>query len=699
MQASQTDRTGRLEHEPLFRLVLDTALDAVVVMDCDGLVVEWNAPAEATFGWTRGEAVGRKLAELIVPPALREAHRQGLRRFVDTGRATLLNRRVEITALHRSGREFPVELAIASIRNGGVQLFTAFVRDITDRKAEEARLARRASEGELLYRATQLAAESTSLDEALEACLEIVCQLADWPIGQAFVPDQDNETLVSRVLWCGDPALLAMVRDATKAVRFTPGVGLPGRIWQSGEPHWIADIREDTNFPRLQALGPLGLRGAFGFPIRMRGGTAAVLEFLTKEERAPDPGLLLLVRSVGEQVGRLVDRSQNERLSALGSLLAGVAHELNNPLSIVVGQAQLLQETAPDEKTAARGRMIHAAAERCAKIVRNFLALARRRPPERTLVNLNAIVESALEVLGYGLRSAGVEVELDLAPDVPGSWADGDQLQQMVTNLIVNAEQAMAACEGPRRLRLATRFDAAARRLQLTVADSGPGVPAAIRSRIFEPFFTTKSVGVGTGVGLSLCHGIVGSHGGTVAIAEAPGGGALFKVTLPYVPTGPGTAAAPMAHESAPAPAPRSILIVDDEAEIAQTLAEMLAEFGHRVEIAANGRAALERIDSGDYALVMSDLRMPELDGPALYRALQERDADWPNRMIFLTGDTLSAAAIDFLDKANRPCIEKPFNAADVRRVVAEALAAADSRGQAQVPRPPADQSPSGTNM
>jgi two-component system NtrC family sensor kinase len=657
----------------LLRVLLDTALDAVVVMDGDGMVVEWNASAEATFGWTREEAVGTALAELIVPPGLRQAHRDGISRFLETGKATLLGRRVEVTALHRSGREFPVELAIAQVNIAGARHFTAFVRDITARKDEAARLSRRVFEAELLYRATQLAAESTSLDEALEGCLEIVCQLADWPIGQALVPDAANETLVSRVLWCADPALAATVRAATNAVRFTRGVGLPGRIWQSGEPQWV-DIRQTGNFPRRPALEPVGLISAFGFPIRMRGGTAAVLEFLTSEDRAPDAGLLLLVRSVGEQVGRLFDRSQSERMSAMGSLLAGVAHELNNPLSIVVGQAQLLQETATDEKTAARGARIRTAAERCAKIVRTFLAMARRRPPERSLVDLNAIIDSSLAVIGYSLRSTGIDVQLDLAADLPATWADGDQLQQVVTNLAINAEQALAEHNGPRHLRIATRFDAATRQLRLEVADSGPGVPPAMRSRIFEPFFTTKSVGVGTGVGLSLCHSISASHGGSIVVDDAPGGGALFVVTLPHTPAAPHPAPNAHADKRSPPPA-RSLLIVDDEVDIAETLAEMLAESGHRVEIAANGKMALERIAGADFAVILSDLKMPELDGPGLYQALQTRDRSWPDRMIFLTGDTLSPAAIGFLQKAQRPCIEKPFNAEEVRRVVGEVLA------------------------
>src|SRR5262249_23767461 len=158
----------------------------------------------------------------------------------------------------------------------------------------------------------------------------------------------------------------------------------------------------------------------------------------------------------------------------------------------------------------------------------------------------------------------------------------------------------------------------------------------------------TKSVGVGTGVGLSLCHRIVESHAGTIAVTDAPGGGALFVVSLPYVPTGPEAGASAAEAPIPPGPPSRSILVVDDEAEIAQTLAEIIAQSGHQVEIAANGRVALERISERNYALILSDLRMPELDGPGLYRTLQARDAGWPSRMIFLTGDMLGAAAISF---------------------------------------------------
>ncbi|MDX1489310.1 MAG: PAS domain S-box protein, partial [Acidiferrobacterales bacterium] len=203
---------------------------------------------------------------------------------------------------------------------------------------------------------------------------------------------------------------------------------------------------------------------------------------------------------------------QSEKLNALGVLLAGVAHELNNPLSVVVGQSLLLRDAATDPKAQRRADRIATAADRCSRIVKTFLAMARQSTPARKEVSLNDIVESAFEITAYGLRSADIEVRTNLAAELPLVWADPDQLTQVVMNLIVNAEQALAKKIGKRSLDITTRFDAERGQVQLTVHDSGPGVASEFRSRIFEPFFTTKDVGVGTGVGLSVSRGIVQAH-------------------------------------------------------------------------------------------------------------------------------------------------------------------------------------------
>jgi len=359
---------------------------------------------------------------------------------------------------------------------------------------------------------------------------------------------------------------------------------------------------------------------------------------------------------------------QSEKLTALGSLLAGVAHELNNPLSIVVGQAQMLQDAAADPKTAARADKIRQAAERCSRIVRTFLALARQRPRELAPVQLNDIVEMAVDLLGYQLRTADIALSLDLPANLPTLLADADQLNQVVTNLVLNAQQALLETKQPRQLRVQTR-NVGDNTLRLVVADNGPGIPGGIRSRIFEPFFTTKSPGSGTGIGLSMCLSIVASHGGTISVEDTPGGGATFVVVLPM------RTAATLPAESAGAPLPKTtrkrILIVDDEPEIVDTLADILRDAGHLVETARDGRHALDRLGGGAFDLILSDLRMPVLDGPGLYGEVRARHPAMLGRMAFITGDMLSGQLREFLAATGVPCLEKPFNADDVRTLVA----------------------------
>lgn len=363
---------------------------------------------------------------------------------------------------------------------------------------------------------------------------------------------------------------------------------------------------------------------------------------------------------------------QSEKLSALGSLLAGVAHELNNPLSVVVAQAVLMEETNRDPKIVKRAEDIRMAAERCARIVKTFLSMARQQQPELGSVDLNTLVGNALELMAYSLRTAGVEVAQDLADDLPAIWGDADQLHQVVANLVVNAQQAMMDTQETRRLTVSTRSIPADGMVRLLIDDTGPGVPADLRSRIFDPFYTTKPTGVGTGIGLSVCHGVVESHGGRISLVEAPGGGARFIIDLPSTRAAdrqPLTESTVVKDSGG-----RRILVVDDEPEIAETLAEILELDGHVVDLADGGNSALQRIANSDYDLILTDLRMPSLDGPGLFRELEKRYPHLCSRVVVITGDTLQATASDFLKETGLPLIEKPFIPGDVSRVVSEAL-------------------------
>jgi CheY-like chemotaxis protein len=330
----------------------------------------------------------------------------------------------------------------------------------------------------------------------------------------------------------------------------------------------------------------------------------------------------------------------------------------------------MMRDMAADEVSRQRASKVHAAAERCARIVKTFLTMARRKPEAYAPVRIEQIVENALDVVGYGLRTADVAVDLDLAPDLPAVAGDADQLTLVLMNLIVNAQHALQTRAPPRRLEIVGQREDG--RVRLEVADNGPGISAEIAERIFEPFFTTKPQGVGTGIGLSVCRGIIAAHDGEIAVASRRERGALFTVTLPVTSLVP----APPAAETAPAPVAGRILVVEDEVEIAQMVGEILTRDRHEVAVTTSGREALAHLARQPADLILSDVRMPDLDGPGLYRELASRSPELARRMVFVTGDVLAPETAAFLARIGLPVIEKPIDPYDLRLKVQTRLAA-----------------------
>ncbi|MGB4102014.1 MAG: ATP-binding protein [Alphaproteobacteria bacterium] len=365
---------------------------------------------------------------------------------------------------------------------------------------------------------------------------------------------------------------------------------------------------------------------------------------------------------------------QSEKMAALGGLLAGVAHELNNPLSVIVGQATLLKEGSKEPKTISRSEKIFTAAERCSRIVKSFLAIARRKPPEHKHMQLNEAVEQALELLTYQLRTENVQLKLELSHDLPRIIGDSDQFTQVVSNLVLNAAQAMQGWDGPRMITLQSYHDVATGQVCLAVSDTGPGIPKEIRARVFEPFFTTKAPGTGTGVGLSLCLNIVAAHGGQLMLQNTTSkGGATFVISLP-IPHERHDVATENDPAAAPTPEKLRLLLVDDEFELAQTLADLMAEDGHSFDFAVNGQIALEKLRSKEFDIVLSDLRMPVMDGPTMYTVICKELPRYKNRIVFLTGDTLTTFVHEFLENNPVRFIEKPYTLPDVYRAITEQL-------------------------
>lgn len=361
---------------------------------------------------------------------------------------------------------------------------------------------------------------------------------------------------------------------------------------------------------------------------------------------------------------------QTEKMAAVGQLVSGIAHELNNPLTSIMGYAQLLLGHGLNSAQFSEASKVFHEAERTRRIVKNLLYFARENEPERTRVDLNEIIERTLALRSYELKVQDIIVVTDLAEDLPQTMADPYQLQQVVLNLLVNAEQALLQDRGQGRVHIRSR-SVPGNRISVEVTDDGPGIPREIVSRIFDPFFTTKPSGLGTGLGLSIVYGIVKQHDGEVTFENQPEGGARFTVELPIVAIALNHDVIVQRDRGVVLAAPKSrVLVVEDEPTVAQLIVDVLREEGHQVEAVLDSQEGLTRLSRARYDLVICDLRMPRLDGPAFYDALVRAGSAARDRMMFITGDTLAPRTMKFLQTGNLTYLAKPFLVEELKLAV-----------------------------
>ena len=618
--------------EASYRSIFDAAEDAIFVHDIEtGAIVDVNLKACATFGYTREEFRAIDIGTLGTgerPYTQQDA--MGLLARASAGEEL----RVEWHGKRKDESLRWHEVFVKRVTIGGKDRILALARDITARRMAEAAL--RASEEQ--YRAMF----NASIDG-----------LALWNAAGEIV---DTNPALWRMYGYSDRESSALppggYMDPSYHAEFLRAVAAGESLHSE-----VTELRRDGTALELEL---------HGVPMQYQGKPHAltITRDITEKKRS--------AAELAQQREKLYQR---EKLAALGSLLAGVAHELNNPLSVVVARAVLLEERG-DAATQTAATKIRTAAERCARIVRTFLAMARQQQPQRVPVAMNDVVSAALDITGYAVRTSGIELTLDLANDIPPVLADADQLHQVLLNLVINAQQSLQDRPPPRRIRLQSRFDGAANVIRITVADNGPGIPTHLRARVFEPYFTTKPVGVGTGVGLAVSLGVVEAHGGTLTLSCPSEGGAVFTIALPAGEAAvliPDVRAFPQTNSGQ-----HTILVVDDEAEIREALVEILAGARHKVTTAASGREALERLATERFDVILTDIRMPDLDGHALYREIELRWPEQATRVVFVTGDTLASALPEFVCDSGRPVIEKPFLPDEVRRIVDETALSGD---------------------
>ena len=391
-----------------------------------------------------------------------------------------------------------------------------------------------------------------------------------------------------------------------------------------------------------------------------------------------------LVRNVSERK-KLEDQTrdlyhqllQAEKLAALGQTISGVAHELNNPLATIISWAERLQQRAGLDEPIRRGlETIFSESERAARIVRNLLTFARKRQTTRAMVDVNQVVRETLALRAYEQRVTNISIIDALAAGLPQVFADGHQVQQVLLNLVINAEQAMLAANGRGTIVVRTWHDANQESVVLEINDDGPGIPDELQPKIFDPFFTTKEVGKGTGLGLTVAYAIVQEHGGRIRLESPAGHGASFYVELPVtggkLPPAPLTRAKLATTAGAPG---GSILVVEDEEQLARAVVDALRDEGYLVDHAADGEVALERISGRAFDAVICDLKMPRLDGKAFYRTLEADAPELAKRVIFVTGDVAGTDAEEFLMESGCRWLAKPFRLGDLLRALRETLA------------------------
>ena len=548
--------------------ILETALDAIIVMDGEGLVRDWNPAAERTFGYTRAEALGREMAELIIPEQLRERHRRGVRRAVETGRDAIAGQRIEIVAVRRSGEEFPVELAITRIvASGAPQMFAGHVRDISVRRRSEQRLA-------VGFAVTRVLAEAASVADATPRILQTVCDGLSWDLGAVWSVDQDALRCVA--MWPVDSEPLAEFEEATRTAAFPLGTGLPGRIWASVEPVWIPDVTDDTNFPRAEMAARCGLRGAFGFPVRLGGQVLGVIEFFSREIRQPDAELLEMFAGIGAQLGQFIERRRveaeirqlnadlerrvggrtSELAEANARLLAALAreqeigrlksnfvslvsHEFRTPLGIILSSSEILDRYLDTLDANGRREQLDAiidAVRRMSGLMEQVLMFSRIeagqlefRPEPLDLAGMcRRLRDELLSATGHRCPIAFVaETSLD------GAVGDDKLIRHILTNLLTNAVKYSQAGE---QVSFTARREGG--RAVFLVVDRGLGIPESQMDRLFTAFHRARNVAdiPGTGLGLVIVRNCLDVHGGDIHFESAEGAGTSVRVTLPLFP-------------------------------------------------------------------------------------------------------------------------------------------------------------------
>lgn len=661
------------------RMILETAKDAFIGMDPGGAITAWNPAAERTFGFAAAEVMGRLLCDTVIPPEYREAHAQGVEHFLTTAQESLLNREIELLALHRDGHEFPVEAMVWPVRVGGALSFNAFVRDISERRRAEQARQKQTTLVRLLQSVAVAANQSSSIEPAAQICLDRICSHTGWPVGHAYLgTNHSPEELISTGLWhIEENGRFAAFREASDRSPVAPGSGLPGCVLASGKPQWIVNLTdEEPGSERTRAAGEAGLRSGFAFPILVEQKIAGVMEFFSLQAVQPDEEFLSIAEHIGAQLGQVIKRQRAEadlqraKASAESANLAKseflttMSHEMRTPMHAIIGMADLLSESSLSEEQRAHVHLCQRAGLNLLDLINDVLDFSKvesgRVELESIGFDLSALLKKTTEMLFSRAQERGLELTLEILPGVPlGLVGDPNRLRQILINLVGNALKFTE--RGGVILRVQLDPGGVAGWLRFNVVDTGIGIAADKTEMIFERFTqadasTTRKYG-GTGLGLAISRGLAELMGAQIGCTSELGKGSTFFLSGPFVihqdlrtsqSIEPAAMAVPPPGPGGPQQPLTRILIVEDCADNVALIKAYLKDCGFALDFAENGQIGFDKVVSGHPNLVFMDIQMPVMDGLEATRAIRQWEAKThahPIPILALTAQTVTEAA------------------------------------------------------